>query len=506
MTNFNEYSPSIRRQHPISILFFIAGIVKNLLYPMLAFLVSAIVRDDLQPIWVYGGALLFLILSITTGILSWLRFTYRFEGGYLHVEHGLLVRKKLSIPRSRVQSIDMSAGLVHRLFGVLKLQIETAGGTKPEVTLSAIGKQEAALLQAELHRVHADEAEPAAMADASNVMLTQGDEPAVEAIQPPPPAALFASQYPTHKITFLEILLYSATSGRVFLALAALGAVYSQLDDWVESSELWDTLFASADLGVGQIIGIVLAGAFIAWLIGVMLTTAKEYGFTIMLQDDKLVTVRGLIERKQATVSLKRIQAVYMKQNALRRLLGLVSVHIVTAGSVDKLNQSHLLCPIVKRRDADALLARFAPGYYVPAQVDRLTSRSLGGFMTMPIVIGMLIAVPGIVWIPYDLGWLLLIIPLYAALWSWLRFKHTGWKIEGQLLAIHYGAFSRSIALVPRKRVQIYGTRISPFQMRKKLATLRVSLASGPAAASFHIVHLPEEQALGILQWLGKRR
>ncbi len=509
MTNSNAPVPSIRRQHPISIVFFIAAIVKNLLYPLLAFLVSAIVRDDLQPIWVYGGAALFLIVSIATGILSWLRFTYRFEGGYLHVEHGLIVRKKLSIPRSRVQSIDMSAGLVHRLFGVLKLQIETAGGTKPEVTLSAIDKQEAALLQAELHRVHADEAQPetAPETDASSApVLSPDDEQAIEAAQPPMPAPLLAPQYPTHKVPLRAILLYSATSGRVFLALAALSAVYSQLDDWIESSELWDTLFASADLGVGQIIAVVLAGAFIAWLIGVALTTAKEYGFTIMLQDDKLVTVRGLIERKQATVSLKRIQSVYMKQNALRRLLGLVSIHIVTAGSVDQLNQSHLLCPIVKRSDADALLARFAPGYYVPDQVDRLTSRSVGGFVTLPVAISLLIAIPGIIWLPYGLGWVLLVLPLCTAIWSWLRFKQTGWKIDGQLLAIHYGAFSRSIALVPRRRVQIYGTRVSPFQMRKKLATLRVSLASGPAAASFHIAHLPEEIAFSIMQWIGKRR
>jgi putative membrane protein len=499
--------PSIRRQHPISILFFIASSVKNLLYPMLAFLVSAIVRDDIQPIWVYGGAAVFLVLIMTMGIVSWLRYTYRFEGGYLHVEHGIIVHKKLSIPRSRVQSIDMSAGLVHRMFGVLKLQIETAGGSKPEVTLSAIGKQEAALLQAELHRIHSD----AADLQAGDSIQERGpvddqDEHSVEQIQPPTSAPVLAAQYPTHKVPLRSILLYSATSGRVFLALAALSAVYSQVDDWIESSELWDNLFASADLGVGQIIGVVVAGAFIAWLIGVMLTTAKEYGFTLMLQDGKLVTVRGLIERKQATVSLKRIQAVYMKQNALRRLLGLVSVHIVTAGSVDKLNQSHLLCPIISRAEADALLARFMPGYYVPEQVDRLTRRSIGGFLTMPISISVLIAVPGILWIPYDLGWLMLIIPIYVAAWSWLRFKHTGWKIDGQLLAIHYGAFSRSIALVPRRRVQIYGTLVSPFQTRKKLATLRVSLASGPAAASFNIVHLPQETALGILDWLRKRR
>jgi len=501
----NYDAEATRRQHPISILFFIAGNVKNLLYPMLAFLVSAIVRDDVQPIWVYGGVSLFLVLTVTTGILSWLRYTYRFEGGYLHVEYGIFVHKKLSIPRARVQSIDMSAGLVHRLFGVLKLQIETAGGNKPEVTLSAIGKQEAAFMQAELHRAPEAGELPAADSPALPTDEVSASEPSATHAAQEASKLPAMPEYPMLKLPLPAILLYSATSGRVFLVLAALGAIYSQVDDWIESSTLWDTLFASADLGIAQIIGVAVAGMIIAWLLGVLLTTAKEYGFTLMVQDGKIVTVRGLVERKQATVSLKRVQAVYMKQNLLRRWLGLVSVHIVTAGSIDKLNQSHLLCPLIKQSEVDALLAQFAPGYYVPERVERLTRRSVSGFLTMPVTIAVLVSVPGFIWIPYGLGWTAIAIPAFVAVWSCLRYKQTGWTFDDRLLAVHYGAFSRNVALVPRRRVQIYGTLVSPFQTRKKLATLRVSLASGPAAASFHIVHLPQENACDIMLWLRQR-
>src|SRR5690606_37626016 len=102
MKSYKNDPGDVRRQHPISILFFIAASVKNLLYPMLAFLVSAIVRDDIRPIWVIGGIGLFLILIVTIGVLDWLRYTYRFEDGHLLVEHGLFVHKKLSVPRARI--------------------------------------------------------------------------------------------------------------------------------------------------------------------------------------------------------------------------------------------------------------------------------------------------------------------------------------------------------------------------------------------------------------------
>src|SRR5690606_41338100 len=54
-------------------------------------------------------------------------YTTLFRSG-LHIEYGLFVRKQRFVPFERIQSIHMTEGILHRLFGVVKLEIETAGG------------------------------------------------------------------------------------------------------------------------------------------------------------------------------------------------------------------------------------------------------------------------------------------------------------------------------------------------------------------------------------------
>src|SRR5699024_1446035 len=78
--------------------------------------------------YIYLGVAIFLILLITFSILSWYRFSYRVENEELRIEYGIFIRNKRYISKNRIQSIDLTAGVVHRLFRLVQVQIETAGG------------------------------------------------------------------------------------------------------------------------------------------------------------------------------------------------------------------------------------------------------------------------------------------------------------------------------------------------------------------------------------------
>src|SRR5690625_5656482 len=88
--------------------------------------------------------LLFLVVTIITSILSWLRFTYRVEDNELRIEQGVFIRKKRYVPINRIHKIDFTANVVHRIFGLVKIQIDTESGVGAEVSLSAgtIAKEE----------------------------------------------------------------------------------------------------------------------------------------------------------------------------------------------------------------------------------------------------------------------------------------------------------------------------------------------------------------------------
>ncbi|WP_042397749.1 PH domain-containing protein [Geomicrobium sp. JCM 19037] len=58
-----------------------------------------------------------LLISGGYSFLYWFMYRYRVEDRELHIRQGVLIKKQRYIQRSRVQSFDMSAGLLQRLLG-----------------------------------------------------------------------------------------------------------------------------------------------------------------------------------------------------------------------------------------------------------------------------------------------------------------------------------------------------------------------------------------------------
>ena len=134
-----------KRLHPIFIVITIGKRIKDLLFTFIALF---FIGNKGNGGWIFllGAAAIAVISIIIMSILSWLRYTYRLEQEELRIEYGVFVRKKRYIPFERIQSLDISEGLLQRMFGMVKLQIETAGGSgadEAEAVLAAISKEEA---------------------------------------------------------------------------------------------------------------------------------------------------------------------------------------------------------------------------------------------------------------------------------------------------------------------------------------------------------------------------
>ena len=59
----------------------------------------------------------------------------------------------------------------------------------------------------------------------------------------------------------------------------------------------------------------------------------RDHGFTLVRYGNDLHVQRGLLDQREATLALHRIQAVWVLDNPVRRRLGLVSVQLQSAGS-----------------------------------------------------------------------------------------------------------------------------------------------------------------------------
>ncbi|HVE96491.1 MAG TPA: PH domain-containing protein, partial [Pseudonocardiaceae bacterium] len=112
--------------------------------PVIAVVLVIGVGQDLSG-RIYG--LLGVLAVVLAGVLRWLTTRYRITNERVELRSGLLFRSARSIPRDRIRSVDVTAGPVHRLFGLSVVKIgtgeHTEGDESRELTLDAVSAAEA---------------------------------------------------------------------------------------------------------------------------------------------------------------------------------------------------------------------------------------------------------------------------------------------------------------------------------------------------------------------------
>src|ERR687895_1603288 len=145
-----------RRLHPVGMLLAALGTIRRWIGAAAFPGVAALINGQ------FGMRTLFLVLLIAVlisafsavwGVLSWRATTYRVSGGAFHLKQGVLQKSERSLPLERIQSVDTVQGVVQRVFGVVGVRIEAAGGGgEPEISLSALSRPAAGALREKLTR------------------------------------------------------------------------------------------------------------------------------------------------------------------------------------------------------------------------------------------------------------------------------------------------------------------------------------------------------------------
>src|SRR5215204_2721925 len=418
--------------------------------------------------------------SALWGFLSWRATTYEVSGGAFHLRHGVLQKNERTIPLEHVQSVDTVQGIIQRLFGVVEVRVETAGGgaNEPDASLSALDRGAAEALRREIEGFRREDAVDEEQAG---------------------PAVL-------RRLGTRELLLAGATSGQIGVALSLI-AVVSQLFDNFLSEGIVRRLFESlAPRSVTAVLILILAFGLLAWLLAIGGTVLAYAGFTLSRDGDFLYIKRGLVERREATIPLARIQAVRISEGVLRQRFGLASLRVESAGYGEDVGVSTTLFPLLPRDEVEEFLAGAAPEFAVAPALEPLPRRALRRYVFRATIPALLVCVAALVCLVV-LGsalWLLslLLLPLFAA-YGWLRYRDAGWALEGDRLLVRHRLLGRKTAVAPRRRLQSRGVTSSPFQRRRQLATFVAEVASGSGGSALHVRDLDAGSAWTLAVSLG---
>ncbi|GHI01334.1 PH domain-containing protein [Neobacillus kokaensis] len=470
-----------KRLHPIASVVTTGRRIRNLIIPMLAINFSGGREGIVSLLVTLAISLVAIIITLLTGILSWLRYTYRFEEDELRIEYGIFIRQKRYIPFERIQSINLTEGLLQRMFGLVKVQIETAGGgDEAEAVLSAITKEEARLIQEYV-------AQAKSGGDNEIKDVQEGQE-------------VFTISTP-------ELLVLSLTSGGVGVVISALFALFSQLDDFIPYKRIFGDMEEWAVQNIVTVAVVVFIVFFLAWVISLIITMLKYANFTVMKTEKDFIISQGLLEKKQMTIPLKRIQAIRINENFVRQLLGCGTVYVESAGGSSENEEAAnvMILPIVKVKQIGTILASHLPDYIITSSFKTLPTRARRRYILRSWCITVPIVIAAIFFFKFW-GLLSLILLGLGTGSALLKYRDAGWDLEQQQLTLRYRTITRTTIFMKKKRIQSLEMQESYFQKKRQLGTIAASVKSGAGGAGGTIVDMEIDDVHLVYEWFSREK
>ena len=460
-----------RRQHPVASVTNVLRTLRELLVPIIIVLILGGGGNSrlLEP------STLLVLLSVLgiSGVLGWMRFHFWIEEDELRITHGIFVKKKLFIPKERIQVIDISSGLIQRMFGLVQVQVQTAGSSSSQARLSAVTLQEAKELK----------------------KLLLEDQELAEVEETASPEKIYA-------LSTRRLLIAATTASSFGVAFSIVGYVLSQLDQFVDDEMVAQYLEgAVAQTTAGTWIIILVAAFLFAWVLSLLGTLLRYSKFSVRKRKDDLVITRGLIERKNITVPFDRIQAVRSVEGIFRQPFGYAALYVESAGYGDEGGESTVLMPLIKKSEIPDFLEDLLPEFSEPeGEVAKAPVRSIPRFVLrlfIPLTI-----VFGLVYLAFwDNLTAIALFYVPALLLALLRYKDTEAKTVGDHLVLQFRNLARTRAITRKHRVQAASVSANWFQRRRKLGSFRATVASGKGGRTLPVDNLEISDSNYLLNW-----
>ncbi|MFZ3590202.1 PH domain-containing protein [Bacillus sp. DJP31] len=464
-----------KRLHPVAaVIRFLRSLRKIALPLLIFFFINGRGENSLMGALYYLGVTGIVVGMLIFGILSWYRFTYRVEEGELRIEHGILVRKKRYIPIEKIQTIDVSAGLIQRLFGLVKIQIETAGGgDEAEAVLSAITSEEAEVLRMTL----------------TNKSTSDDLNEEVQELE---------------KFTLgsRDLFIMASTTGGIGVVISAIIAFLTQFDELLPTEYVYSLAKEVIQSGFVLIsMGIFFVVLF-SWVISIVSTSIKFGNYKLTKKGVNLFITRGLVEKRELTIPINRIQAVRIQENFVRQFLGYATVYIEVAGGATGKGEDYstVLLPIIPIKKVSQLLVMFTPEFMMDEELHPLPKRAKVRYITR-LVIPTSIIVILVSFFLNPWGYISLILLPLAVILGAMMHSEAGWITEGNRLKLRYRFLNRHTVFARKNRIQAFHLTHSYFQRKVSVSSIIVSTQSKSAGKHFKVVDVDESHALELYEW-----
>jgi putative membrane protein len=431
--------------------------------------------------WRFFMSMVVIALVIALGFLHWMTTRYRITTDQVELRTGLFVRKRLAVPRDRIRTVDLTAKLGHRLFGLSAIKVGTGQHEKAGedgLTLDAVSSVEAERLRQVLLKRTVSTHE-------------------VDSVEEEQPGTMLAKLDPRW-LRFAPLTLSGLVAvGGSFGVLMNYAQEFDLRPSGIDSVHSVLTWLNDAPVGliVAVLVGVVLVLAVIASL---LVYVVQFWNYQLTRERDGTLRVRrGLLTTRSVSVEEQRLRGVEVQEPLLLRAGKGARATAVTTGLGSKGASSLLLppAPITEaHRVATEVLHVDQSPTRTPLQAHpKVALRRRIVRAVVPVLVlagGLALFAPDWTW-QVALGFL----PL-AVLLGWDRYRSLGHALTERYLVTRNGSAVRET--VALQRTGIIGWQISRsfFQRRAGLVTITATTAAGDGA--YHVTDVGEQDGLAL--------
>jgi putative membrane protein len=426
---------------------------------------------DVMRLWFPLGVAGLLVIG---GIVRWRTTRYRITPDRVELHSGWLRRQRRSVPRDRIRTVDLTAKLLHRVFGLSVVHVGAASGGSIEqqgLSLDAVSKAEADRLRHEL--------------------LDRSPVPTAPAPQAPPVPAEEIARLDWAWLRFAPL---------TFSSIAGVGAVAAALfnlfgDLGVDPRDIGAVDDAASRLATAPLwVGLLLVGLVLlaVAVLGAMLLFAErwyDYRLTREPSPEGAGTLRvrrGLLTRRSLSVAEQRVRGAEVVEPLLLRAGRGAQARVLATG-LSRDTQGGAVQPPAPRAEAHRVAAAvlheqptettLSPLRTHPrAAMQRRATRTL--LPAAVLVVGAFVlgaAVPRVAW----LGPASLVLLPAAALLALDRYRNLGHQLTARYLVTRRGSLQRRTVALQRAGVIGWTFRQSIFQQRAGVVTVEAVTAAG---------------------------
>lgn len=471
-----------KRHHPALIVVEMVKLIKNSIW---FFLFLFVLKGSSTANWVIWGRYLFLLATLWGLISIFLRWNFhRYEIGRVSIVlyEGVFVKTQRTFALDRVHNQTSSTTFVHQWFGLTSLTLDTGtSGENASVEFPVITNEEKERIL--------------------SLLLQKQDstEASEEGIVVP------SVERKIHfRSTKKDIIKASFTSLSFLAIFPLLGAIYTNLADYFQIEETAEGAFDYLLIHWWMLMLLFIAALGLSVVIGFIKTTWKYGNYVISDDSERIYIEKGVGNNISFSIPKHRVQAVIVEQTILKRMLGLASIKLISAGGFEEENQeTSSLYPFMPKQEAYRVLHSILPDYRIEEQMERFPLKVLWlkllhpYYLTILAVIGLWIFKPG--WL-----WIAAIVLVVSVLLRVLDYWFTSYLRDGNTVQIRKGGLTNETFVTHRERIQQITVKHTWLQRRFGVATLLFTNKAKPTHGT-KIYGVSKEEAGTFYTWYHKK-